>query len=147
MKTITLIISIAIASFSVTTSYAQDKGATTEKASYKLASFGVRGNCGMCKATIEKAANAVDGVRSAVWNKDAKQVIVSYDPAKTSLDKIHAAIANSGYDTEKVTASKKAYNGLAGCCQYDRKQKMNQKLKKESGGHDHGGHDHSGHQH
>ena len=33
-------------------------------------SFGVRGNCGMCKSTIEKAANRVDGVASANWDVD-----------------------------------------------------------------------------
>tara|TARA_R110002072_G_scaffold238038_2_gene395435 strand:+ start:22463 stop:22900 length:438 start_codon:yes stop_codon:yes gene_type:complete len=145
MKVITLIVSMALTTLATTVSFGQDT--KTEKASYKLASFGVRGNCGMCKATIEKAANSVDGVRSAVWNKDAKQVIVSYDPAKASLDKIHQAIAKSGYDTDKVTAGKKAYNGLAGCCQYDREQKMSQKIKKSEDGHDHGDHDHSGHQH
>ena len=34
------------------------------------ASFGVRGNCGMCKSTIEKAANGVDGVSNANWDKN-----------------------------------------------------------------------------
>jgi len=145
MKTITLILSMAVATLSATASYGQD--AKTEKASYKLASFGVRGNCGMCQATIEKAANSIDGVRSATWDKEAKEITVSYDPSKATLDKIHQAIAKSGYDTDKVTANKKAYNGLAGCCQYDRKQKMSQKVKKSEGGHSHEGHDHNGHKH
>ncbi len=35
-------------------------------------SFGVRGNCGMCKTTIEKAALSVDGVEEASWGIDTK---------------------------------------------------------------------------
>lgn len=35
--------------------------------------FGVRGNCGMCKATIEKAATALEGVSKADWSVAKKQ--------------------------------------------------------------------------
>ncbi len=35
-------------------------------------SFGVRGNCGMCKTTIQKAALSVDGVEEASWGIDTK---------------------------------------------------------------------------
>jgi len=89
-------------------------------------SFGVRGNCGMCKATIEKAANAVDGVETAVWDKDKKKIDVSFDDKKTDAMAIHTAIAASGYDTEKVAGIEEAYNGLPGCCKYDHSMEMNQ---------------------
>ena len=88
--------------------------------------FGVRGNCGMCKATIEKAVNAVDGVTKADWNKDKKKIDVSFDDTKTNLMAMHNAIANSGYDTDKVMGSLEAYKGLPGCCQYDHEMAMNQ---------------------
>lgn len=45
-------------------------------------SFGVRGNCGMCKTTIEKAANSVEGVAEANWDVDKKKVEVSFDETK-----------------------------------------------------------------
>ena len=45
-------------------------------------SFGVRGNCGMCKTTIEKAANGVAGVANATWDVDQKKIDVSFDLAK-----------------------------------------------------------------
>ena len=45
-------------------------------------SFGVRGNCGMCKNTIEKAANGVEGVASANWDVDKKKIDVSFDDQK-----------------------------------------------------------------
>ena len=89
-------------------------------------SFGVRGNCGMCKKTIEKAANAVDGVTNAVWDVEKKKIDVIYNNTKTNEMAIHNAVAMSGYDTEKVSGNTEAYNGLPGCCQYDHEMEMNQ---------------------
>ena len=89
-------------------------------------SFGVRGNCGMCKKTIEKAVNAIDGVTKAVWDVDKKKIDVSFDDSKTDEMAIHHAIAASGYDTEKVSGDLNAYNNLPGCCQYDHEMTMNQ---------------------
>jgi mercuric ion binding protein len=89
-------------------------------------SFGVRGNCGMCKKTIEKGANSLDGVSKAIWNVDKKKIDVSFDDSKTDEMAIHHAIAASGYDTEKVSANTEAYSGLPGCCQYDHEMAMNQ---------------------
>ena len=89
-------------------------------------SFGVRGNCGMCKKTIEKAVNSLEGISKANWDVDKKKMDVSFDDSKTNEMAIHNAIAASGYDTEKVSADLDAYNGLAGCCQYDHEMAMNQ---------------------
>jgi len=88
--------------------------------------FGVRGNCAMCKKTIEKAANGVQGVANAIWDVDKKKIDVSFDDTKTEAMAIHKAIAASGYDTEKVSGSEDAYNSLASCCQYDHEMAMNQ---------------------
>ncbi|MFD0963824.1 heavy-metal-associated domain-containing protein [Pseudofulvibacter geojedonensis] len=106
----------------------------------KDVSFGVRGNCGMCKNTIEKAANSVDGVTSANWDGNKKKIDVSFDESKTNLMAIHNAIAASGYDTEKVAGSKEAYKNLPGCCQYDHSMKMNQSGENKSD--NHSGHNH-----
>ncbi len=94
------------------------------------ATFGVRGNCGMCKGTIEKAANTVNGVINAVWDKEAKKMDVSFDPEKTNTMHIQKSVAASGYDTEKITASVNAYDNLPGCCQYDKEQQMGAVSKK-----------------
>ena len=88
-------------------------------------SFGVRGNCGMCKKTIEKAANGIEGVANAIWDVDKKKMDVSFDDTETNAMAIHKAIAASGYDTEKVTGSEEAYKNLPGCCQYDHAMTMN----------------------
>ncbi|GAA4243207.1 heavy-metal-associated domain-containing protein [Winogradskyella litoriviva] len=103
-------------------------------------SFGVRGNCGMCKSTIEKAANSVEGVASANWDVDKKKIDVSFDDTKTDAMAIHKAIAASGYDTEKVAGSEEAYKNLPGCCQYDHEMMMNQSGEMKS--EDHSNHDH-----
>ncbi|WP_028283543.1 heavy-metal-associated domain-containing protein [Olleya marilimosa] len=108
---------------------------TTMEVSKEMAmtdlSFGVRGNCGMCKNTIEKAANGVEGVSNANWDVDKKKIDVSFDDTKTNAMAIHNAIAASGYDTEKVAGSEDAYNSLPGCCKYDHEMMMNQSGEKE----------------
>lgn len=88
--------------------------------SITTASYKVYGNCGMCKATIEKAATGVKGVNSAVWEIKTDTLTVSYDSAKTNQDKILEAVANKGYDSDTHRATDEAYNKLPGCCQYDR---------------------------
>ena len=117
---------------------------TTTEVSKEIAmtdlSFGVRGNCGMCKSTIEKAANSVEGVASANWDVDKKKIDVSFDDTKTDAMAIHKAIAASGYDTEKVAGDEEAYDGLPGCCKYDHEMMMNQSGETKSD--DHSNHDH-----
>lgn len=98
------------------------------------ANFGVRGNCGMCKTTIEKAVNGVEGVANANWYVDKKKIDVSFDDTKTNEMAIHNAIAASGYDTEKVAGDLSAYDELLGCCKYDHDMEMNQTAPKESEG-------------
>ncbi len=108
----------------------QEKENTTIEVSKEMAmtdlSFGVRGNCGMCKTTIEKAANGIEGVANATWDVDKKKIDVSFDDTKTDAVAIHSAIAASGYDTENVSGDLEAYKGLPGCCQYDHDMAMNQ---------------------
>ena len=101
----------------------KDADTTTTEVSNEIAmtelSFGVRGNCGMCKKTIEKAAKSVAGVANANWDVDKKKMAVSFDDSKTDAMSIHKAIAASGYDTTKAAGDEEAYNNLPGCCQYD----------------------------
>jgi len=101
---------------------------TTEESVAKVKTnltFGVRGNCGMCKMTIEKAANSVEGVASAIWDVNQKKIDISFGDDKIDAVAIHEAIAASGYDTEKVAGNEEAYDGLPGCCKYDHAMVMN----------------------
>lgn len=143
-----VILSMAFVAAILTTSCKEETKNGSEMTSHKISqanvvkdiSFGVRGNCGMCKKTIEKAANNLDGLTKATWDVDKKKIDVSFDDTKTSVMAIHEAIAASGYDTEKVMGDLKAYNGLPGCCQYDHEMAMNQFDEKEKD--EHSGHNH-----
>lgn len=90
----------------------------TTSATIEHATFLVSGNCEMCKETIEKAAGSLDGVYLTNWNLDTKQMHVSFNKNKVSLNKIHTAIAASGYDTDQIKGNDKAYSELPGCCLY-----------------------------
>ena len=47
----------------------------------------VNGDCGMCEATIEKAAK-LRGVSAANWDADAKKLTVTYNPKKVTSEDI-----------------------------------------------------------
>lgn len=81
--------------------------------------FGVKGNCKMCKKTIETAALSLDGVHKAVWDVESKQIDLVYDDQLVELMTIHNTIANSGYSTELVDLNKEAYDNLPMCCKYN----------------------------
>jgi Cu(I)/Ag(I) efflux system membrane fusion protein len=90
------------------------------EANIEHAIFKVSGNCEMCKSTIEEAVKSLNGVNVADWNVETKQMHVSFNIDKVSLDKIHKTIAAAGYDTEKVKGDDNAYDKLPECCQYTR---------------------------
>ena len=50
-------------------------------------SFGVKGNCKMCKKTIETSALTLDGVHKAEWNVQSKQIDLVYDDQLVELMK------------------------------------------------------------
>ena len=82
-------------------------------------SFGVKGNCKMCKKTIETSALSLDGVHKAEWNVQSKQIDLVYDDQLVELMTIHNAIASSGYATDLVDLNQEAYDNLPLCCKYD----------------------------
>jgi len=86
-------------------------------------SFGVKGNCKMCKSNIETAALSLDGVLKADWDVKTKQVSLVYDDQMIDLTSIHQAISNSGYGTDLNELNKEAYDNLPLCCQYDPEMK------------------------
>ena len=82
-------------------------------------SFAVKGNCKMCKKTIETSAMSLDGVLKANWDVKTKQIDLVYDDQLVELMTIHNTIAASGYSTELVDLNQEAYDNLPLCCQYD----------------------------
>lgn len=115
MKTIKLSAALLCSIFAINLSFAQP--ALTDE------TIKVWGNCGMCKTTIEKAAKKAGAVK-ANWNKDSKELKVSYATEKTSGNKIQESIAKAGYDTQDLLGDNAAYKKLPACCHYDRKTAM-----------------------
>ena len=97
--------------------------------------FKVYGNCGMCEKTIEGSLKGVKGIEKADWNKETKVMEVRFNEKEISSVEIKKKIAAVGYDTDEYRATKKTYNSLPGCCQYERPTE-----KKK--GDDHKGHHH-----
>jgi copper chaperone CopZ len=118
MKTINIIIIVLLSIGLGSNSYAQMQDhSTMNMGTSKTETLKVSGNCGMCKARIEKAAK-IDGVSKAEWDAKTKTLSATFDPAKTSIDAIAKKVAAAGHDNEKFKAEDKIYKSLPGCCQY-----------------------------
>ena len=92
-------------------------------------SIGVKGNCGMCKTTIEKAVKGLDFVKNAEWGIKTKILDVEFiDLVDSDLDplleSLNSAINESGYETMNSTANQSAYDALPMCCKYDRNMQV-----------------------
>ena len=97
-------------------------------------SIGVKGNCGMCKSTIEKAVKGLDFVKNAEWGIKTKILDVEFidsvnsdlDPLPTFslVESLNSAINQSGYETMNTTADQTAYDALPMCCKYDRNMQV-----------------------
>jgi periplasmic mercuric ion binding protein len=116
MKTIKFIATAVLAVLLGATSFAQMKDHSKMVAT-KTETFKVMGNCGQCKARIEKAAK-VEGVSKAEWNDETKLLTLVYDSSKVKSDDVLKKIATVGHDNEKFKADDKTYNSLPGCCKY-----------------------------
>jgi mercuric ion binding protein len=80
--------------------------------------FWIDGICGMCEERIETALLNTKGVWTADWNEKTHEVVVVYNPKKTTELALHQAVAAVGHDTKKVKAPEAAYAKLHGCCKY-----------------------------
>lgn len=54
--------------------------------------------CAGCERTVATVIKNLEGVRSANADLKSSTVSVEYDPAKTSLDRIKAAVTHVGYN-------------------------------------------------
>src|SRR5690606_36334808 len=136
MKTLNLITAFAALAFS-NASAQQIKNAQT-------ATVQITGNCGMCEKTIEKAGSA-KGEASVDWDMDRNTATITFDSTSTDLDAILKRIAHAGYDNERYLAPQEAYDGLHGCCKYERTLKHDP-IEKEEHAHDHPHSDHGSHE-
>ena len=124
MKTIKFIIATVFAVAIASSSFAQMDMKMHDHSKMAVATktetIKVWGNCGSCKARIEKTAK-VDGVTKALWDAKTQVLTLTYDPSKVKIEDIQKKLSAVGHDTEMFKADDKAYGALPGCCKYDRK--------------------------
>jgi hypothetical protein len=94
----------------------------------KKVTVSIKGNCDMCKGSIEQAGN-VKNTAIVNWNKDTKMATITYDAKKTNQDEILKRIALAGYDSDSFLAPDNAYAKLPECCQYERTAKKTDKAE------------------
>ena len=88
-------------------------------------SIGVKGNCGMCKTTIEKAVKELDFVVEAEWGIQSKILDVKFNnPSNFDINELNTAITESRYETMNTTANQASYDALPMCCRYDRNMQV-----------------------
>jgi mercuric ion binding protein len=58
--------------------------------------------CAACPITVTKALSKVEGVRSTDVNLEKREVIVTYDDAKTNVPALASATKNAGYPSTPV---------------------------------------------
>ena len=96
MKRISQMFVAAVAAVALTTIAQAEEAKST---------FKVKGMmCGSCENAVSKAVTKVDGVKSVDADSGAGEAVVSYDPVKTSPEKITAAINTTKF---KVVEDKK----------------------------------------
>jgi mercuric ion binding protein len=113
MKNLILVLVVILGGFS-----AQAQGKKNKNTKYTTE---VNGNCEQCQKRIQKAAYAVAGVKSAIWDIETHQLSLIFNEGKSSPLDIKKAIAKAGHDTDEVKATKEDYDNLHHCCKYDRK--------------------------
>jgi copper chaperone CopZ len=75
--------------------------------------------CNSCKDNITRALAWEKGVKNVEVDLKNKTITVTYNPKKTSPDKIRQAISKAGYDADEVKADPEAYKKLDECCKKD----------------------------
>lgn len=85
----------------------------------KTVNVKISGNCGMCKQTIETAANK-KGETILDWNSAKKVASLTYDSIRTTPQDVLKRVADAGYDNEFHQGNDDVYAKLHKCCLYDR---------------------------
>ncbi len=83
----------------------------------KTSTIEVKGmKCTNCVAAVKRALTAVEGVESVQVDLEKKHAIVRYLPEKVQVASLERAIADAGYNANKVKRNEDAYEQLPSCC-------------------------------
>ncbi len=73
-------------------------------------------DCGSCGGKIEKDLGFEKGIKLVKLDETAMTITVTYNPKKTSPEKIREKISKYGFDADEVKADPVAYDNLDECC-------------------------------
>ena len=72
--------------------------------------------CKTCVATVKRSLSGIDGIENTEVNLEQKSAVVSFLPARMTVEKIERTISNAGYDANSVRRDSAAYESLPECC-------------------------------
>jgi len=111
MKKVQLIL-LLIAGFSIASRSQVVRKGGLETATIKTPTV----QCEECKKRIEDYVSREEGVQKVTVDYKRKIAKVTYVVDRTNVENVKAAIANSGYDADNITAEPDAYKRLPKCC-------------------------------
>lgn len=114
INTLSKIHSLIVLSLLLFTTVAKAQNVNTAEIKIKTSAI-----CETCKKTIEQSLAFEKGIKQSDLDISTKIVTVTYNPNKTTPEKIRLAISNTGYDADEVKANPKAYKKLEACCKKD----------------------------
>lgn len=74
--------------------------------------------CDDCPTHVENTVRGIDGVYDATWKNENGMLLVVFDSAKTTIEKIELAIAGAGHSTPHHKAKIEFYTDAPRCCKY-----------------------------
>ena len=100
IKTVCLTLSLLAAPLLMQTAHAEatDPVSVQKQSSSQSVTLAIQNmTCAMCKITIKKALQSVEGVQEVSVDGDTKMADVKFDPQKTSIEALIKATTNAGY--------------------------------------------------
>jgi len=98
IRTVCLALSLLAAPLLMQTAYAEAAVLVQSQNSSQSVTLAMQNmTCAMCKITIKKALQGVEGVQKVSVDGDTKMADVTFDPQKTSIEALIKATTNAGY--------------------------------------------------
>lgn len=99
IKTLCLTLGLLAAPLLLQTAHAEEAAVQLQKqnSSQSVTLAMQNMTCAMCKITIKKALQSVNGVEKVSVDGDTKMADVTFDPQKTSIEALIKATTDAGY--------------------------------------------------
>ena len=114
MKTLAVLLALSAVLLVGRVSLAQSTKPTMKTDTIKVHDM----RCGQCESRIHRALSKVDGISkdNSFADVETQTVIVQYDPAVITREKIEGLIVKTGYGVGKTPGDAAARKALPSCC-------------------------------